>query len=266
MRPRLLTALAVFIIGLSTATSSTDRQRSPQAATRTQASAPIAHQQASCRGCHWQVSAADATPVSGENQCRSCHTNSASEPGSLAEQFHSRNDMNCAKCHSFHETARLVAGDRMFASPANEGGRYQCRSCHNSSGSLTNLSEAHRDAAVGFYHAENPRPSDQSPSQSCLACHTDGSHSKAPYDDSRQAVAINLHSSHPIECEVAAGKNRSLKDPIDPRIRLFEDEIQCQSCHSLTSGADYSLVKFDAVYDLCLGCHDQSDKTLAFEP
>lgn len=269
MWPRLLTALTVFITGLSTATSSSDRQDPPELLVTDKAAAPTQHQQAACRNCHWQVDPVGSTDhdgASNTNQCRSCHIDVASERGSLSEHFHRQVDKECTQCHSFHETAKLNANERQFASPADDGVRYQCRSCHNPNGSQTNLSEAHQVAAVKFYHADNRMRIDQSPSQSCLACHAGGAHAGLRFDGSRPAIAINTSASHPNEREVTSSPNRSFRNPIDSRIRLFENKIQCQSCHSLTSGIEHSLVKFASSYDLCLGCHDQSGRTLASGP
>lgn len=269
MWPRLLTALTVFIIGLSTTTSSSDRQDPPELSAMDKAAAPTQHQQAACRNCHWQVdpvASTDHDGASNTNQCRLCHTDATTARGSLSEHFHRQMDKQCTQCHSFHETAKLTAGDRQFASPADDGVRYQCRSCHNPAGSQANLSEAHLMAAVEFYHAKNGRPTDQSPSQSCQTCHADGAHTETPFDGSRPAITINRIASHPNECEVTSSQNRSFRNPIDSRLRLFDNKIQCQSCHSLTSGVDYSLVKFAAPNDLCLGCHDQSGQTLASSP
>lgn len=270
MWPRLLTALTVFIIGLSTATSSSSRHDSPVTVTIGNAAAPVQHQQTACTNCHWQPgsvgSTTDGTGTASKNQCQSCHIDVASKRGSLSEHFHRQVEKQCTQCHSFHETARLTAGDQQFASPSDNGVRYQCRSCHNSNGSQANLSEPHLVAAAKFYHADDGMRSDQSPSQSCLACHTDAAHTGVRFDGSRPAIAIKRSASHPNECEVTSSLNRSFKNPIDSRIRLFENKIQCQSCHSLTSGVDHSLVKFAGPYDLCLGCHDQSDRSFANLP
>lgn len=269
MWPRLLSALAVFIIGLSTATSSTDRQNSPLAVTADQAARPRAHQQAACRSCHWQAVPAgstDSTGASDVNRCQSCHLDATTTPGSLSGTFHGQTDKTCTQCHSFHETAKLVVGDRQFALPSENAARFQCQACHTTAGSLTNLSEPHRKAAVDFYHADNGMRPDGSPSQSCLTCHAGGTHAASRFTGSRQAIAINTFASHPNECEITSSQNRSFKNPIDSRIPLFEDKIQCQSCHSLTSGIRNSLVEFSTPYGLCLGCHDQSAPTLAFQP
>ena len=224
MWPRILSVFAVFILGLSTATSSSDRQSSPEPVTKNEAAATTQHQEASYRTCHWQagsVGSSDHAVVSDENQCLSCHIDATADHGRLSGYFHGQSDKACTQCHSFHDTSRLIAGDRRFASPAGEGVRYQCRSCHNPAGSLTNLSEAHLVAAVEFYHAENTVRGDQSPSQSCLECHSDGAHAVARYDGGRLAIAINSFASHPNECEIITGQNRSFNSFIDARIHFF---------------------------------------------
>lgn len=262
---RLLIALTVFGLGLSMATSSSDRQISPAPVTDDEASAPAAHRSAKCRNCHWQAATAGRGEYGSihEDQCRTCHLDITTVRGSLAEQFHNQADKACTQCHSFHETSKLIAGDRQFVSPADDGVRYECRTCHDSKNMLEHLSEGHRDTAIAFYHSDRRSGPGHSPSQSCMECHADGAHAAVQTNGGRPAISINSFASHPNETEVASGRNRSFKNPIDPRIPLFENNIQCQSCHSLTSGVKNSLVAFASPYDLCLGCHDQSDQQLA---
>lgn len=265
MWQRLLIALTVFGLGLSVATSSSDRQISPGPVADDETSAPLAHRSAKCWNCHWQAATAGRGEYGSihEDQCRTCHFDITTMSGGLAEQFHNQADKACTQCHSFHETSKLIAGDRLFVSPADDGIRYQCRTCHDSKEMLENLSEGHRDTAIDFYHSDHRAEPDQSPSQSCMACHSDGAHATVRYRGGRPAISINSFASHPNETEVVSGQNGSFKNPIDPRIPLFENSIQCQSCHSLTSGVEHSLVEFATPYDLCLGCHDQSDQQFA---
>jgi predicted CXXCH cytochrome family protein len=46
-----------------------------------------------------------------------------------------------------------------------------------------------------------------------------------------------------------------MRNVLDSRIRLFQGKIECVTCHDLTETADDLLVRFEAKYDLCTGCH-----------
>jgi predicted CXXCH cytochrome family protein len=51
-------------------------------------------------------------------------------------------------------------------------------------------------------------------------------------------------------------QSKGLRWKLDPRIRLFDGRIECQTCHLLGAGTDDLLVEFERKYDLCLGCHE----------
>jgi predicted CXXCH cytochrome family protein len=43
---------------------------------------------------------------------------------------------------------------------------------------------------------------------------------------------------------------------LDPRIPLFDGNMECQSCHSLTATAKDLLRAWGSPKEMCLGCHD----------
>ena len=132
-----------------------------------------------------------------------------------------------------------------------------CSACHRKGADLARLSPAHRVAA-SLYHREAKSLAPVSPSQGCLNCHAAGSTSPWQSETGQERLTFNLHATHPLGVQVVAGSGRderSLRPDLDPRLPLFEQRIECQTCHSLTAATADLLVPFEQPYDLCLGCH-----------
>lgn len=201
--------------------------------------------------------------------CRDCHRvagrSGTRDAGGAREAlgFHRDATADCTSCHSFHEPQRLqtAAGQLRIGSAGLTGTvPGHCAACHAQGSVLANLSPAHREAAA-LYHRDAALLAEASPSQGCLNCHAAGTTSDW-IDAASERLTFNLHATHPLGVDVVPGSGqdeRRLQASLDPRLRLFEGRIECQTCHSLTAATADLLVPFEQPYDLCLGCHQMDD-------
>jgi predicted CXXCH cytochrome family protein len=223
---------------------------------------PEAHREQPCGTCHRlaaESGTAGSQGIDNSDQCLVCHGAFGTKSSQLSSLFHRLPERACTGCHSFHRTDRLSAGGREFSVNPDEIARYVCETCHRESDPLENLSLGHARAAE-FYHSDTWGVQGGTPTSTCLQCHSRDHMMNETGDDRQEVITISLAASHPVEIPVEFSSNRSMKIPIDPRISLYDGTIQCQSCHNLTSGAAFSLAKFESPYDLCLGCHDHNDQ------
>lgn len=226
------------------------------------------HAELSCAMCHRGASARAASfaaagePDPRSRTCRECHRDLARRAGGTAAAlgFHRDKAADCAACHLFHERGRLktAVGDlRTGQAGLARAVPGHCAACHADGAALGNLSPAHR-AAAALYHRDAAQLADVSPSQGCLNCHAAGSGSNWQQQAGGQTLTFNLHATHPLGVAVVAGSGRderSIRPDLDPRLRLFDGRIECQTCHSLTTTTTDLLVDFAQPHDLCLGCH-----------
>lgn len=249
--------VAILVLAATSATA--------VAADRTGAQEP--HAGISCSLCHGRSVTRAALAADGlgpdprSRACRECHgtTGLRSSGAGAALGFHADPAADCVGCHAFHEPGRVrtAAGDVHTGSrltPATSG---HCAACHADGADLANLSPAHR-AAAGLYHRNAAALAGQTPSEACLNCHAAGTGSSWLRETGGRMLTFNRHASHPLGIEVIAGSGRderSLRADLDPRLRLFEGRLECQTCHSLTAATPDLLVPFEQPYDLCLGCH-----------
>jgi hypothetical protein len=225
------------------------------------------HDGIACSKCHLG-SAARALAVADDGAadprsatCRECHSHPArrASAGATALGFHDSPRADCAGCHAFHERGRLKTsvGDVRTGDGLAQATAGHCAGCHAEGADLLNLSDAHRIAAA-LYHRDAGELAGQSPSQGCLNCHAAGSASPWLRETGTQRLTFNLHATHPLGVSVVAGSGqdeRRLRADLDPRLRLFDGKIECQTCHQLTAQTADLLVPFAESYDLCLGCH-----------
>lgn len=194
--------------------------------------------------------------------CRECHSHPSrrASAGASALGFHDDPRSDCAGCHAFHERGRLktsVGDVRTGDAGLAQATAGHCAGCHLEGADLSNLSEAHRIAAT-LYHRDAAELATLPPSQGCLNCHAAGSESPWLQETGTQRLTFNLHATHPLGVEVVAGSGqdeRRLRADLDPRLRLFDGRIECQTCHQLAAGTTDLLVPVAESYDLCLGCH-----------
>ncbi len=257
--------LAIVVVGLiahSSLRSGSIRPSEHNSDIQMSDSEPEAHQGQPCGECHQLVAdygTTDSWQINFSDQCLTCHTTFGAKSSPLSDVFHRQLDQPCTQCHSFHRTSQLTASGRDFSFDADERARFICESCHRESGLLENLSLGHLGAAE-WYHSESAALGRVSPSSTCLGCHSDDHRLQSSPADYTKAIPINMSASHPVGIPINLSGGRTDGYALDARIPLLNGTMECQSCHSLTSGTDFSLVEFSSPYDLCLGCHDQSDK------
>jgi predicted CXXCH cytochrome family protein len=221
------------------------------------------HHDISCAICHPVTSTSGRSTAArskAQANCAGCHESkgSGSVGGTLG--FHDGDGRECTACHKFHSPLTISAGDDRFSVQVERKTvEYVCSSCHSASSHLSELSEGHRQAAEVF-HSEGWMQTSLSPSSICLSCHAEGgsrnktvstAHVTAPYQ-------FDEHGSHPVGVTVVAGSGEPgnrIRSDVDPRLKLFDGRIECQTCHELTGGAPQRLVAFASRTELCLGCH-----------
>ena len=240
----------------------------PLAANGLSASAADPHEGIACTRCHLGATAravaasAPDDPDPRSRTCRACHRDLASRASAASAQlgFHDDPKADCAKCHVFHELGRVktsVGELRLSSQGLGADVPAHCAGCHEAGADLGKLSPAHR-AAAALYHRDAALLAGMSPSQGCLNCHSGGSGSTWQSGTGEQSLTFDQHATHPLGVMVAAGSGhdeRRLRSPIDPRLRLFDGKIECQTCHALAGGRRDLLVAFPTQPELCLGCH-----------
>lgn len=224
------------------------------------------HAGISCTLCHAGAAAraAVATVADGPDPrsraCRGCHRDVGARGASaVALGFHASPKADCAGCHSFHETGRLksTVGDVRLPGSRQRAVPGHCAGCHVDGARLSEMSGAHRTAAA-LYHQGGTDLAAQSPSQGCLNCHSASHASDWQNQPLEGRLVFSEHATHPLGMVVVPGSGqdeRRIRERIDPRLRLFEGRLECQTCHSLASAQPYLLVEFPTQGDLCLGCH-----------
>lgn len=201
---------------------------------------------ADCRGCHQvndeifshpvDVSPSMAVPEGlpleyGRVACTTCHTDNAAAHAAGRATGDNMLRPLAAKCSSCHTDA-----------PAGS------RAAHGIALGRAHYGWSNQGAFAGFgpkAKTESPLASDSS----CLKCH-DGSGAKS------------LGRSHPSNVpyrRTKLGKNVSPLIPaasLDDRIRLFDNNVTCNSCHSPFSDQPKFLVMPNRRGELCKSCHD----------
>jgi len=185
--------------------------------------------------------------------------------------FHGSDRADCAGCHSFHQAGQLksIAGEVRLGPGFPLAVAGHCAGCHFKGAPLSAMTGAHRTAA-GLYHRDAAALAAQSPSEGCLNCHSNRSATDWQKQTSEDRLAFSEHATHPIGVAVVPGSGqdeRRIREHIDPRLRLFNGRLECQTCHVLTASTPDLLVEFTPAGDLCLGCHqlrnDRKDRSQA---
>ena len=216
------------------------------------------HRKLDCSHCHQVIASIGSmqpapSPI---NQCRTCHTASSLVTSDLGRTFHSDNARSCAECHSFHETSRISAAGKEFnLSPAS--GKGLCSGCHAATGTLTNLSPGHLLAAK-IFHSNAEEIRGLSASQACMICHSENRSVQIDGNSSIEAPRFSERHTHPvgeISHTYVGSQGTRLRSPIDSRLHVFGNRIECATCHNLASTTRHRLAGFENPQDLCAGCH-----------
>ncbi|MEW6050985.1 MAG: hypothetical protein AB1644_07995 [Candidatus Zixiibacteriota bacterium] len=225
-------------------------------------SSVASHLNIDCSRCHAVVASVgdgNAAMPDFDTQCRSCHTNLVRIDQSNSLSFHQNSSRPCRECHSFHEPMGITVGDRQFLMRFEQRNRLsQCRACHGLDQQLASLSEGHQ-AAARLYHTDYRIVGALTPSQTCLVCHSEQSISTPELSAAMsKAPRFSEHGSHPVGVRVvpSGGRDgRRLLKQLDPRVQLFDNRMECQTCHSLSSPLPHHLAGFKDKDDLCRACH-----------
>lgn len=99
-------------------------------------------------------------------------------------------------------------------------------------------------------------------SRECMSCHDGTVASDAGRHAASAAPDFETLREHPVGVEYRPGRPASdtrLKptERLDPRVRLFDGQVGCGSCHSIYSSQRKLLVKNNIRSELCLSCHEQ---------
>jgi len=98
----------------------------------------------------------------------------------------------------------------------------------------------------------------------CMSCHdgavASGSGTLGGMDQGEGVYRLK-QGDHPIgvyEISNSSESDGGLRAPsmLDSRVRLFDNQVGCGSCHSLYSANQSQLVMSNDRSDLCLSCHD----------
>ncbi len=221
------------------------------------------HDDIACTDCHTLRADIGGGSLSGltfRKECERCHAAKLTNGSGIPLNFHQGREKGCSECHSFHKTEKIaVAGNQFRVNFENSFQRAQCYSCHGPSEQLARLSPGHQ-AAAEIYHSDVKLLGRLSSSETCLICHSD---SRSPDSESlkrlvRQAPRFDEHGNHPVGIQVIPGQGEpgnKIRTELDPRIRLFNGRMECQTCHCLSTGKRYNLVTFSTQKDLCEACH-----------
>lgn len=237
----------------------------PLAAGQSSGSVPPAenpHQGVDCRRCHLQLADRQEAGLTDPDRCRSCHPRqSVGSDQDLG--FHgAAAGGRCLECHTFHNPDRIATGlgEITLTALANLD-RAHCGTCHQPDRDLAALSDAHQ-AAARLYHEQAGALQDLSPSQACLNCHSGTGATDWQGAAGGRVLAFSEHATHPFGVAVVPGRGdfaHRIRRELDPRIQLFDQQIQCQTCHNLTATGPDLLVAFPTSKALCLGCHQFRD-------
>lgn len=180
--------------------------------------------------------------------------------------------ITCTTCHddsaSAHAVARNATTSMLRSGNTGKSGSF-CIQCHDPTVSSRQSSHALGLRRAHLQSLTNPAAAIESPkrqgafdseTQLCLSCH-DGIVS-TDVNMTRTAFSDSL-SQHPVGVSMAgmqsplADRNSMLQAPArtDARVRLFDNRVGCNSCHSPFSSEKRLLVMPNRNSDLCLICH-----------
>lgn len=220
-----------------------------------------AHTGLDCAKCHSILAYADESDLPLPDPsvgCRSCHTNgeAAAPPES---PWHTEKSTDCVRCHSFHQSNMIYAGDDEFElSSQSQTQKKACLTCHSSSASLEGVAEYHIKARH-LFHSDIPVNAN-SLSEICLNCHG-GELTPGIADLTTDAISVTHSVSHPVGIKPVPGqanKTIRIRYVIDPKVVLYDGQIECQTCHQLDRSQTAFSSPFEPAYDLCLGCHEHN--------
>ncbi len=177
--------------------------------------------------------------------------------------------MTCTTCHDTdgvlgHGRKQGVSRDGLLRPALSIGSG--CTACHHLSARTGSKSSSGHSLGIDRAHytrTASARRQSMKPaftmatidldieSRNCLSCH-DGT---VASDIGREG-----HQGHPVGVIMASSNpNREMPvrsaNMLDPRIRLFDGRVGCNSCHNPYSGEKNQLIMSNVASRLCLSCH-----------
>ena len=222
------------------------------------------HNSIDCANCH---SFSKEIQKTSSNKCLGCHTTLSHEINFQNIDYHDHPERKCVDCHSVHNPNLLKAGDLSFTYDfKSENAHNLCITCHQTTSSLENLSDGHREARK-LYHSDFESKATMSPSQTCMVCHGVDYHDSGLEFSKSKMPVVNTHASHPYEIDLVRGRgnsNNHIKFEINPEINLFDNKVECQTCHSLNAENNFLLVSTENESIFCNSCHEHGQSNMDY--
>lgn len=189
--------------------------------------------------------------------CLTCHTTAKLHDVKL-RSFHAATTPNCNECHSFHAPSRVIANGDTTTMAIVAGLDEICADCHNKPGRPV-VSVGH-EAAARLIHGSLDPAWVTEPSQYCMACHDADAAPRGDANTGQVTPRIHTVGGHAIGIPLIpgfqrAGADNKIRDQIPEFVRTINGNIECLTCHSLSSGSAFLLVTGHQ-NDLCNGCHN----------
>ena len=183
--------------------------------------------------------------------------------------------MTCLTCHDGDSAQAHAAARTDHTSLLRQGfsASVLCAQCHRDSsisakaqhtGSVRKAHLAWPDAHADRRALDHENGLDRE-SESCLECHDGMIASSIGSHRDGMGFASDEPREHPIGVPYRAGLGAEYRDgmarmvhpdTLDERIRLFDGNVGCGSCHSVYSRQPAMLVMSNKGSRLCLSCHD----------
>ncbi len=185
--------------------------------------------------------------------------------------------MTCQTCHDVitardHTEARITKTVKLKGSSR---GNNLCQSCHKQTDST--LARSMHGSLGGLAHrrpdTDQPRRprwdssgNNTNRSNLCLTCHDGVLASESRIRMGNFRPNQSTRGDHPVNIYYAqAARDMILNDAdgrlvnstqLDPRLRLFNGEMSCETCHDLYSENERLLVISNQRSKLCMSCHE----------
>jgi len=184
--------------------------------------------------------------TNGKVTCMTCHAGSAGdhsteEISEIGVALASSESPQCAQCH--------------------DPGGYSVGEMHSNAISLAHLPHATQSGSSQRSTQSNLPEWLDSESSSCMSCHDGAMASGSGSVSGMNSMFAEMGSEHPIgayELTNAYDSDGDLTplNMLDDRVRLFNNQVGCGSCHSLYSNEAKLLVMSNEGSQLCLSCHE----------
>jgi Doubled CXXCH motif (Paired_CXXCH_1) len=225
----------------------------------------------------------ETSPFWTDSQCGRCHQpqRTGSHPVDVVPSFAvpeafvlTDGRMTCQTCHDVSTAQDHAEARRTLTVKLNGSGRREsfCQSCHSQAdltltramhGSLGG--RAHEQTQAGQTRWDRSGQAANRSSQ-CLSCHDGVLAAESRIRMGARSALQTGMTDHPINVSysqatrdmIRKGADGQLVEStrLDPRLRLFEGEMSCETCHNLYSKNQHLLVFPNRRSQLCMSCHE----------